>query len=270
MARFTAVKGKRHAVLSGLLPIFISFVLSFIMMGLIFLLLGRSNNAINPDLYYVESILDVVPEMFQGLVVLGFFGMFITTAESLLNWGGSFLTIDVVKGYVKPQITEKQLRFVSFGSMLLLSVAATCFAFTIDNLQTLVKITFSIAAGVAPVYILRWIWFRINAWSQLSAMLGSALFTLLYPYFHDVLPFKNFPMEESRVLVVTMLTTITWISITFLTTNKSMEVRLKMMPILQSRKLFVKRLLFAIGLGAVFLVVVVSFWGWVLNKVTPN
>jgi Na+/proline symporter len=270
MARFTAVKGKRNAILTGLLPIFISFILSFVMMGLIFLLLGRSNNTINPDLYYVKSIFDVVPEVFQGFVVLGFFGMFISTAESLLNWGGSFLTIDVVKGYIKPRITEKQLRYVSFGSMLLLSIGATCFAFAIDSLQTLVKITFSIAAGVAPVYILRWIWFRINAWSQLSAMLGSALFTLLYPYFHDVLPFKNFPMEESRVLVVTMLTTITWISITFLTTNKSMEVRLKMMPILQSRKLFVKRLLFAIGLGAVFLVVVVSFWGWVLNKVTPN
>ncbi len=267
MARFTAVKGKRNAMLTGLLPIFISFILSFVMMGLIFLLLGRSNNTINPDLYYVESIFDVVPEMLRGLVVLGFFGMFITTAESLLNWGGSFLTIDVVNGYIIPLITEKQLRYVSFGSMLLLSIGATCFAFAIDSLQTLVKITFSIAAGVAPVYILRWIWFRINAWSQLSAMLGSAVYTLLYPHFHDVLPFKNFPMEEARILVVTILTSITWIVVTFLTPDKSAEVKLKMMPVLESRKLFVKRLLFAIALGFIFLGIVVSFWGLVLNGV---
>jgi hypothetical protein len=84
-----------------------------------------------------------------------------------------------------------------------------------------------------------------------------------------MLPFENFPMEESRVLAVTILTTITWLVVTFLTTNKSAEVRLKMMPVLQSRKLFVQRLLFSIALGIIFLVIVVSFWGLVLNEVVP-
>jgi SSS family solute:Na+ symporter len=265
MSRFTAVKGKRSAILTGLLPISISFVLSFVMMGLIFLLLGRTNHDINPDLYFVESVLDVVPEMLQGLVVLGFFGMFITTAESLLNWGGSFLTIDVIKGYVKPQLSERQWRFLSFGSMLLLSLGATSFALGIDSLERLVKITFSISAGVAPVYILRWVWFRINAWTQLSAMLSSAVCTLLYPSFHDVLPLRNYPMEESRVLAVTVITTVIWFVVTFLTPNKSAEVRMRMMPVLQSRKVFFKRFMIAVFLGAAFLTITVVCWRFVLN-----
>ena len=177
--------------------------------------------------------------------------MFITTAESYMNWGASFLTMDAYKIYIQPKASEKRIRLVSFTSMLLLSVVAIVFAWQIESLQSLVKITFSMAAGVAPVYILRWIWFRINAWSQLSAMLCSALLTLLYPSFHEYSLLKDFPMEESRVLVVTILTTLIWFLVTFITPNQQQEVRLKMIPILESRKVFVKR--FAIALIPTYL-----------------
>ena len=137
--------------------------------------------------------------------------------------------------------TEKQLRNTSFITMFLLSFLSVIFAFYVDNLQSLIKLTFSISAGVAPVYILRWIWFRINAWSQLSAMLSSAVFTLVYPTIHDLIPLKTYPLAESRVLVVTLLTTFVWVLVTFLTTNQNAEVRLKMLPILGSRHQFVER-----------------------------
>jgi hypothetical protein len=150
--------------------------------------------------------------------------------------------------------------------MLFLSLLAVLFAFYVDNLQSLVKLTFSISAGVAPVYILRWIWFRINAWSQLSAMLSSAVFTLLYPSFHADLPLSQYPMQESRVLVVTLLTTFVWILVTFLTTNQSEEVRIKMLPILESRMSFVKRFALAISLGVLFLGIVAMSWGFILNS----
>jgi Na+/proline symporter len=139
------------------------------------------------------------------------------------------------------------------------------FALQIDSLQNLIKITFSIAAGVAPVYILRWIWFRINAWSQLSAMLSSAVFTLLYPSLHKILPLRNFPLEESRVLVVTILTTIIWILITFLTPNQEIEVRNKMLPVLGSRKVFVKRFILALFLGILLTLLIPLCWYLILN-----
>jgi Na+/proline symporter len=266
MARFTAVKNTKSAILTGLLPIAISFVASFIMMGHILLILGLKSNQVNPEIHYVDSVFQVIPATMKPIVLLGFFGMFITTAESLMNWGASFLTIDVVKGNLLPNLKEKQVQKVSFAMMLFLSLLAVIFAFYVDNLQSLIKLTFSISAGVAPVYILRWIWFRINAWSQLSAMLSSAVFTMLYPSFHTDLPLSQYPMQEARVLVVTLLTTFVWILVTFLTTNQSTEVRLKMIPILESRMSFVKRFAIAISLGILFLEIVAFSWKIILNS----
>jgi Na+/proline symporter len=182
-----------------------------------------------------------------------------------MNWGASFLTVDAYKEYIDPTASDKKMRVVSFAAMFLLTFLAVAFASSIESLQSLVKITFSMAAGVAPVYVLRWIWFRINAWSQLSAMFSSALLTILYPSLHKSLPLKVFPMEESRVLFVTLFTTLIWLSITFLTTNHREEVRLKMMPILESRKVFMNQFLLALILGIIFLVVTSGCWWWILS-----
>jgi len=265
MARFTAVKGTKNAMLTGLLPTTISLILSFFILVHIFLILGLSRDNSSNEIQYVETVFGSVTSSLKPLVLLGFFGMFISTSESLLNWGASFLTMDAYKQYINPTSSDNKIRFVSFTSMLLLSVISMFFALQIQSLQSLIKVTFSIAAGVAPVYILRWIWFRINAWSQLSAMLSSAVFTLLYPQFHPILPLKNFPMEESRVLVVTVLTSVVWLFVTFLTINQSKEIGLKMMPILNSRKLFVKKFAFAIIFGVLILISIAISWYYILK-----
>ena len=150
--------------------------------------------------------------------------------------------------------------------MIFLSLLAVIFAFYIGNLQSLIKLIFSISAGVAPVYILRWIWFRINAWSQLSAMLSSAVFTLLYPSFHTYLLFSNYPLQESRVVVVTLLTSCVWVIVTLLTPSQNTEVRLKMLPIVESRMIFIRRFTIAILLGIVFLGIVALSWYLLLNN----
>ncbi|MBU3659329.1 MAG: hypothetical protein FGM14_05650 [Flavobacteriales bacterium] len=264
MARFTAVKDSKSAILTGLFPIALSFIASFAMVGHILLILGMKSNQLSPEIHYVESVMQIIPDTLKPIVFLGFFGMFITTAESLMNWGASFLTVDVVKGNLFPAIKEKQLKTISYASMFLLSSLSVIFAFFIDDLQSLIKLTFSISAGVAPVYILRWICFRINAWSQLSAMIGSAVLTLLYPSVHSYLPFHDYPLSESRVVFVTIFTTIVWLLVTFLTPNQSAEVRLKMMPILESRVSFVKRFALALSLGVLFLVIVALIWSQIL------
>ncbi len=260
MARFTAVNGKKNAILTGLLPIGISVILSFFIVGHILLLLGMSSVTDNHEIQYVRSVFQVLPEVLKPLVFLGFFGMFISTAESLMNWGASFLTMDAYKHYLNPNASEKNIRIISFVTMVGLSLLAMVFALQVDSLQSLIKITFSIAAGVAPVYILRWIWFRINAWSQLSAMLSSAFFTLIYPKTHDFLPLRNLPLEESRIVIVTILTTLVWLLVTYSTENQRDEVRIKMLPIIESKNTFIKRFVIALGLGLVLLLVISGLW----------
>lgn len=268
MARYTSVKDSKRATWAGLINPFLLLLIGSLLILQVLLILSTQNATIlNNEKAYVTVIFSSIPDYLKGAVFLGFFGMFITTAEALMNWGASFLTIDLYQKHRNPNATQKRIRHISFFTMGFLSLLATFFALQISNLESLIKITFSIAAGVAPVYILRWVWYRINAWSQLSAMISSGVFTLLYSSFHDSLPLRYMPMTESRILVVTILTSAVWICITFLTTNQSFEVKQRMLYLKSelSPTIFIRRFAIAFGLGFLSLLLVVFFWQLILN-----
>ena len=265
MARFTAVKGNRNAVLTALFPILLYAFLSIfiVIMSILVLSLQQTNLG---ESQFIYAIFNCVPEFFKIVCLVGFFGMFITTAESQLSWGGSFLTIDLYKTYLNPKQSERHFQFISFFSMLILAICGIIFAFNLDSLQGLLKIVFSISAGVAPVYILRWFWYRINAWSQLSAMISSGVYTLIFSYFFN----KNsviygFAFEEARLIIVTILTTFTWLMVTFLTKKDDADIIERMKKIIPDKKTIVKQfaLAFGFGLGVVILVLVI--WKLILS-----
>ncbi len=265
MARFTAVKGTRNAILTALFPILLYALLSFfvVIMAILVLSFQQTNSG---ESQFIYTIFKIVPESFKALCLLGFFGMFITTAESQLNWGGSFLTIDLYKKYLNPKKSEKHFQVVSFFSMLLLSLCCVIIALNIDSLQGLLKLVFSISAGVAPVYILRWFWYRINAWSQLSAMISSGVYTLLFPFFFN----KNnivygFAFEEARLIVVTVLTSLTWLIVTFLTKKDEDEIIERMKKIIPDKKTIVTQFALAFGMGLGVLLLVLLIWKLILS-----
>ena len=265
MARFTAVNGKRNAILTALFPILLYAFLSFfiVIMAILVLSLQQTNSG---ESQFIYTIFNCVPQSFRVLCLLGFFGMFITTAESQLNWGGSFLTIDLYKKYLNPKQSEKHFQFISFFSMLLLSICGVVIAFNLDSLQGLLKLVFSISAGVAPVYILRWFWHRINAWSQLSAMISSGLYTLLFPLlFNRNTIIYGFAFEEARLISVTLFTTLTWLIVTFLTKKDDDEIIERMKKIIPDKKTIIKQfaLAFSFGLGVLLLVLFV--WKLILS-----
>jgi Na+/proline symporter len=149
--------------------------------------------------------------------------------------------------------------------MLVLSVLSVLVALNVSNLLDLIKITFSISAGVAPVFILRWVWFRINAWSQLTAMLSSGVFTLTYPYLHENSPLRQLPMEESRILVVTLLTTATWITVTLISSNQTKTVEENLITLIGSRKQMIYRLSMALLLGIILTYCTYIIWHIILG-----
>jgi len=261
MSRFTAVENSRSATLTGLLPLIISFILGNLLLLTVLLVLGSSNTSAITELTYTEQVIEAIPDYLVPLIVAGMFGVFISSAESLLLWGSSFLTIDVYQTHIKPKAPSTEQKWITVSTMIFLIILSTLFALLVDNLYTLILFTFSIAAGVAPVYILRWTWYRINAWSQLSAMLSSALFTLIYPFFHETFPLKAFPMEESRILIVTILTTATWLLVTYVTPNTSSEVSEKMSLLIGSPRHHYKKLGLSLLLG-VFMVLLVTLITW--------
>ena len=258
MARFTATGTKWGAIKAGLSPYIIAMPITIIviMMALMsFVFSGFSNNG---EMDFVTSIFQVVPESLSMIILIGFFALFITSAEATLNWGASFLSVDFYQRYLVKNQTDKHYTRISFLSMLILSIISMFIALNTESLIVLTKITFSISAGVAPVFVLRWFWMRINAWSQLSAMISSGIYTILFYVFEYFNPnyfsLSSLTAYEWRLIIVTVLTTITWITVTFSTKkddNKTIARFLKILPTNKEIiKLFSIALLIGIGLIA--------------------
>jgi SSS family solute:Na+ symporter len=256
MARFTATKGPLSAMKAALFPIIIYSLLSLAMLVMVVLCLSLQST-VGHEAGFIEVIHAVVPDWIKPLCLIGFFAMFISTAESLMNWGASFLTIDFYKTYLSPTKSERHYSFVSFGSMALLSLFAVVIALNSASLKQMILIVFSISAGVAPVYVLRWFWLRINAWSQITAMIASSLCTLTFHVLHELFPGQlkfNFLNEFSvQVLTSTLFTTIAWLTVTFLTPKDEESVLYNFSRILPPKSEVIKRFGLAFTVGIVLL-----------------
>jgi SSS family solute:Na+ symporter len=223
MSRFTATKGRWNVIRAAILPVLLYMILSILilMMAVMTISLQSSHSS---EKGFIEMIFKVVPTEWEPFVFLGFFAMFITTSESLMNWGGSFLSIDLYKTYLFPTKSNQHYAFISFLSMVMLCFLATIIAQYSSSLKYLILIVFSISAGVAPVYILRWFWVRINAWTQLSAMIASCFFTLVCEFlkikFPHLIESKFLDAYSLQFILVTLLTSIVWIVVTFLTNSE--------------------------------------------------
>lgn len=224
--RFFATKNKKNVWKVAFLSSSLSLVFSLIVVSINYLGANKLGNPQMIDqeinvLYYLQHGL---PDWFLPIVIIAFFAAFITSFEGLLNWGASFLTIDGYKTYINPEVREKKLTRISIFSMLIIVFTSLLITYFNDNLTTLIKVFFSISAGVAPVFVLRWFWMRINAWSQLSAMLSSGVYTYLYQNFvkdtdieQHILNTTSLIQYSVQLIIITFLTTVTWVCVTFLT-----------------------------------------------------
>ncbi len=257
MARFTATKGPMSAMKAALFPILIYSLLSMLMLVMVVLCLSLQKS-VGSEAGFIDVIHTVVPDWIKPLCLLGFFAMFISTSESLMNWGASFLTIDFYKTYFAPTKSEKHYIFVSFGLMVLLSVLAVIIALNSSSLKQMILIVFSISAGVAPVYILRWFWLRINAWSQISAMISSCLCSLVFHVIHQKFPgivrTSYFDEFSVQMLTSTVFTTFVWLIVTFLTPRDEEKTLLRFASFLPEKSVLRKSFSLAFLLGIALLI----------------
>ena len=264
MARYTAVASKRDAIKAGLLPVLVSKITTTAMLFLVLMVLAHSNS--QKEVGFLEETLHAVPSVLHGVLFVGFLVVFISSTESLINWGGGFLTVDFYKKSILKQEEEMQTRdWSSVFFMLLILTCASIFAFYSDNLEQIFKVILSISAGVAPVYILRWFWYRVNAWAQLTAMFSSLVFTSTYTFWYEWLDLTRLPYEESRIVFVTLVTTALWLSVLLFTKQETNVVHERMQGLIGSKKRFLKRLATALLFGFLLLCLVVGFWLWMLG-----
>ncbi|RMG24067.1 MAG: Na+:solute symporter [Bacteroidetes bacterium] len=179
-----------------------------------------SDDKLGHDLAY-PAMLTFLPNGLLGLVLTSLVAAFMSTISTHLNWGSSYVVNDFYRRFVKPEASEKEL--VAWGrvSTVLMMVLAALLALQVKNAKQLFDFIILFGAGTGLIFILRWFWWRINAWSEIVAMFASGIISLLVnpsilsADFESILP-DSFPVW-SRIVISVGLTTVIWLVTTFLT-----------------------------------------------------
>lgn len=172
------------------------------------------------DLAY-PAMISFLPHGLLGLVVASLTAAYMSTISTHLNWGSSYVVNDFYKRFVKKEASEKELVLVGRISTLCLMVISGLFALLLQNAFQAFKILLQIGAGTGLLFILRWFWWRINAFSEITAMIVSALVAGFFEFSYAGLGFSG-PEEWKKFVLGVAITTAAWISVTLLTkpTNK--------------------------------------------------
>ncbi|MBG6129043.1 Na+/proline symporter [Aquimarina sp. EL_43] len=185
------------------------------------------------DLAY-SAMLTKLPAGLLGLVLASLGAAFMSTLSTHLNWGSSYIVNDFYKQQIKKDASEKELVNVGRITTIVLMVTSAVFALYLTNAKQLFDIILMFGAGTGLVYILRWFWWRINAWSEISVMFSAMLIPLiltftplgdsLFGYTNDAGEIISgvFP-SWFRFIAMVIITSIVWIVATYLTKPESKE-----------------------------------------------
>jgi Na+/proline symporter len=170
------------------------------------------------DLAY-PAMLSLLPSGILGLVVASLVSAYMSTVSSHLNWGASYVVNDVYSRFVRPQANAREQVLVARITTVALMVFASLVALALENAFQAFRLILTVGAGTGLLFILRWFWKRINAWSEISAMVFSFLVAIAMEIWapHGMDPWKIF-------LYSVLLTTFSWIAVTLLTPAESDEV----------------------------------------------
>ncbi len=170
----------------------------------------------NPRQGYVLAIVDLLPAGLTGLVMAGFAAAYMSTISTQLNWGASYLVNDLYARFYRPAADDRELVRVSraaTGALMLASLGVTYFMGSIEGAW---RFLLAIGAGTGLVLILRWYWWRINAWSEISAMLASLVVSLWLWFGAGLDP--DDPGQWAMIMLATVgVSTATWVAVTYLT-----------------------------------------------------
>ena len=165
-------------------------------------------------------MLKFLPTGFLGLMIAGMLAAYVSTLSTHLNWGTSYIVHDFYRRFVRPNAEERHYVFVGRVITALLMLAAAGVTFVLTTAQQSFNLMMSIGAGTGLLYLLRWFWWRINAWSEIAAMASS--FVVSIGFF--IAQRLGAAIDANTVLLVTIaVTTVSWVAATYLTEPTSIS-----------------------------------------------
>ncbi len=183
---------------------------------------------IGHDLAY-PAMLTLLPSGLLGLVLASLVSAYMSTISTHLNWGSSYVVNDFYKALIKDDGDERALVNVGRISVVCLMIVSSTVALMLNNALQLFQIILMFGAGTGSIFILRWFWWRINAWSEIAAMICSGVVSILFEFtpigsmiFSEdfIQPYFKFPM-------VVLITTFVWVVVTFMTEPDDDETLVK-------------------------------------------
>ncbi|MGD8868764.1 MAG: Na+:solute symporter, partial [Gemmatimonadales bacterium] len=172
----------------------------------------------DPEIGYIQMMLDYLPAGLLGLVVASFLAAFMSTVSTQINWGASYVVNDLYLRWFRPEATDRERVWIGrLASVVIVGFAATA-AFFAQDIGTVFRFMIAIGTGPGAVLILRWFWWRVNAWAELAAMLAGLLIALLS--YHPVFGEIDFGV---RIAVTAFGAAAVWIPAMFLTAPESEE-----------------------------------------------
>ena len=236
--RLFATRNDKHALMAAFLWGFLGITVMtwpWIIVGLGSLVIFPISEAIpalaaDPELAYPMMLAELMPVGLKGLLVASFLAAFMSTMDTHLCWGGSYLVNDIYKRYIKKNAKDKEYVWVSRLSVLFLAGCAALTAYYMDSIERAWIYLIDLTAGMAILWALRWYWWRVNAWAEIAALVGSLilangwlLLALMkssglitagsFEYLNTIYT-EEFNMV--RAVIILVITTMIWIIVAFI------------------------------------------------------
>jgi Na+/proline symporter len=221
-------------------------------------------NLIGHDMAYA-AMLKFLPAGFLGLMVAGLLSAYISTVSTHLNWGTSYLVHDVYRRFLRADASESH--YVMMGRIVtaLLMVIAALFSTVLSTARESFDLLLSVGAGTGLLYLLRWFWWRINAWSEIAAMASS--FLIAVAFFITRKMGAEIPSHVT-LLAGVGITSVVWIAVTLLTVPTERSKLISFCQLVRPGGPGWKEIRTAAGVGAAPDSISQSILGWVLGCLT--
>lgn len=222
--RILSAKDERHGLLATLWFTIAHYALRpwpWILVGFVGLI--RFPGLANPEEGYVRVMVDVLPSPWKGLLLAAFAAAYMSTISTHLNWGASYLVNDVYLRFIRPNATPRAQVFASRLATLVLMVCSLIVMSFLSSVEQGWKLLIGLGAGTGLVFILRWYWWRVNAWSEISAMIASFITSVLLAHYGYDLSDLSTPVYAQTMLITVTVTTVVWLGVTFATPPESDE-----------------------------------------------
>jgi Na+/proline symporter len=216
--RLFSCKNERHSMFAMLWYNFAHYILRpwpWIIVGIgSLVLIPKIPAGMNQEYAYPLMIMRYLPAGMKGILVASLLAAFMSTMDTHLNFGASYLVNDLYKRFVKKDASQKHYILVSRLAVLGLAVLAAMFAMYYKSIASAWYYFTEIMAGAGLVVLLRWYWWRINVWSEISSMACSFI---LANSLHFIPALSGDLMYPVRLTIIVVVSTIVWVVVTFMT-----------------------------------------------------